>query len=159
MKKIFTLGFTALYLAAVFMPASVFAVSSKDLKQKLNVKGWCTKRSFKKQNRYQAYGDKFVIIGVEKIRIGKLKKMWTCHYILKNGLNDRTSIEHWDGNKKGDEPFRVLEHRYDVEHEKVLEDGIQDTWISQDPKTRVSTRCYFSSLNNATVCAKLNSPQ
>ena len=141
MKKIISILLAAFLFAAFAIPISN-AKLTKDERQKKKIEHFCKVRWFKNQGYFDLYQTDIEILGVEKIKIGKLKKRWTCHWRPKLNPSLRLNYEHWWSTKNTvkKEPYRTLEHHYDASG-NYGDNSYSDVWIMKDPVTKKRQQC------------------
>lgn len=143
MKKI-ALIFLFLHIfifAALAVPVS-YAKLTKGERNKKKIEKWCNVKWFKNQGYFDLYQTDIEVIGIEKVKIGKLKKRWTCHWRPKLDPASRLNYEHWWSTKNTlkKEPYRTLEHHYKSSGE-YGDNSYSDVWIQKDKVTKKKERC------------------
>lgn len=140
MKK-FILFAVVFFLSSTFVAPVSYAKLTKDERQKKAVERWCNEKWFKNKNYFDIYENKIEVVGIEKIKIGKLKKRWTCHW-RQLPQPPLFHYEYWWSKKDPfvKEPYRTLEHHYDAAG-NYTDNSYADIWIQVDKITKEEERC------------------
>lgn len=141
MKKIIFILLPIFLFAALAVPVS-HAKLTKDERKKRVVERFCNIKWFKDKGYFDLYQTDIEVIGIEKTKIGKLKKRWMCHWRPKPNPTLQLNYEHWwsTRNTVKKEPYRILEHHYDAGGH-YGDNSYSDTWIMKDPVTKKRQRC------------------